>query len=396
MNKDQMASVWTGPVERSMAASINSPLVDYAITSLAWCWLPEHGRWSHIYHLDGRRPPNESVPRSDVFYTLNVLLGLARVPQVPDTIRVPEIFQRSVAQLRTLPVRKYAFGVALWSAAELGLEIPEDIVEHVLAVLADVRGWRSLRAQDIGMILTGVAAQARHLPARWSRIGDELFSYIAAKYCWPSGLFADAASGPRRRFASFASQVYLAMGCYAYGEWKDDSRAIEIANRCSRKLIALQGPNGEWPWFFDAAGGRVVDFYEVYSVHQYGMAPALLEFAERHGVSEARNAMIKGFGWVLGANQLARPMFDLATHLSIRSQVRKGELSTGKWRAFRAIRNSALRRASGLVDADRLELRLECRSYELGWILWAFGQRADVPELTHHSFFSDLNRLGAS
>jgi hypothetical protein len=396
MTKDQTASVWTGPVERNMAPSENSPLIDYALRSLALCWLPEHGRWSHIYHLDGRRPPNESVPRSDVFYTLNVLLGLARVPHVPDTIRVAEIFQRNVGQLMTLPVRKYAFGVALWSAAELGLEVPEDVVEHVFAVLADKRAWRSLRAQDIGMILTGVAAQARRLPAKWTRIGDELFSHILAEYTWPSGLFGDAASGPRRRFASFASQVYLAVGCYSYGELKADARAIEMANRCVRKLIALQGPNGEWPWFFDAADGRVVDFYEIYSVHQYGMAPALLEFAERHGVSEARDALVKGFGWVLGANQLARPMFDPATHLSIRSQVRKGELDTDKWRAFRAIRNSALRRASGLVDANRLELRLECRSYELGWILWAFGRRADLPQLTHHRFFSDLNRSQAS
>ena len=57
----------------------NSPLVSYALRGLDRCWLPEHGRWSHIYHLDGRDPPNESVPHSDVFYTLNVLLGLSRV-----------------------------------------------------------------------------------------------------------------------------------------------------------------------------------------------------------------------------------------------------------------------------------------------------------------------------
>ena len=51
---------------------------------------------------------------------------------------------------------------------------------------------------------------------------------------------------------------------------------------------------------------RVLDFYEVYSVHQYGMAPAFLECAERHGVPKARDALIKGFKWVLGDNQLAR------------------------------------------------------------------------------------------
>ena len=58
----------------------NSPLVEYALKGLKLCWLPQHGRWSHIYHLDNRTLPNKSQPESDVFYTLNVLLGLARVP----------------------------------------------------------------------------------------------------------------------------------------------------------------------------------------------------------------------------------------------------------------------------------------------------------------------------
>ena len=59
------------------------------------------------------------------------------------------------------------------------------------------------------------------------------------------------------------------------------------------------------------------DFYEVYSVHQYGMAPALLECAERHDVSAARDALIKGFKWVLGDNQLDSPMLVPELHLTI-------------------------------------------------------------------------------
>ncbi len=372
----------------------NSPLIDYALKGLERCWLPDHGRWSHGYHLDGRQPPNQSVPASDVFYTLNVLLGLARVTSVPDTINVREIYRCNAQQLLRLPVRKYAFGVALWAAAELRLDVPEGVAARVFADLSDKRTLRAFRAQDIGMVLTGIAAQARGDSKRWSRAADELFSQIVGGYCWSSGLFADAISGPRRRFASFASQVYLTLACYAYGELKGDARAIEIANRCCRKLISLQGPNGEWPWFFDAKNGLVVDFYEIYSVHQFGMAPAFLEIAERHGVSEARNALIKGFNWVLGANQLAKPMLEPALHLSIRSQVRKGELHTDKWRMFRAIRNSALRRASGLADPTELKLRLECRSYELGWILWSFGRRSDLPQLTNHSIFFDLPHAG--
>lgn len=369
----------------------NSPLVDYALRGLDRCWLPEFGRWSHIYHLDHRKQPNESVARSDVFYTLNVLLGMARVQHVPPHIDLAGTFLRNVNHLPTLDVSKYAFGMALWAAAELGLAIPDPVQHHIDQVVMDNDRWRSFRAQDLGMILVGVASQAKNDRTKWSPIATALFDFLLNRYHAASGLFFDAAFGPRRRFASFATQTYLVLACYAYGELMGDDRAIQIANACTRKLIEHQGPNGEWPWFFDAVTGRVVDFYEVYSVHQYGMAPAFLEHAEQHGVYEARNALVRGFNWVLGHNQLAKPMLAHDLDLSIRSHVRKGELHTKKWRALRALRNSMLGIKAGLIDPSELELRLECRSYELGWILWSFGWRSDLPELTHHSIFRQPN-----
>src|SRR5208282_1810130 len=182
--------------------------------------------------------------------------------------------QQNVSQLITLPVSKYAFGLALWTGAELQLELPRHVLRYIDVVLSDRNNWRSFRAQDLGMIVVGVVAQAKLDPQKWSRVAAELFAFLVDRYHSPSGLFFDAAFGLRRRFASFATQTYLTLACYAYGELANDIRAIEIANTCTWQLIARQGPNGEWPWFFDATSGLVVDFYEVYSVHQCGMAPA--------------------------------------------------------------------------------------------------------------------------
>jgi hypothetical protein len=369
-------------------ADVNSPAIDYALRGLARCWLPEHGRWSHIYHLDGRPKPNQSVPHSDVFYTLNVLLGLSRVSRLPGSIRPAEIYDHNVGKLLTLPVSKYAFGVALWSAAELKLDIPAAVVSHIHSILSNKKEWAAFRAQDIGMLLTGIVAQAKLDRKTWSPFADELFSAIVEGYCWPSGLFSDGLSGFRRQFATFASQVYLTIACYAYGEFSGNRRAIELANSCSKRLIELQGPNGEWPWFFDAKKGLVVDFYEVYSVHQYGMAPAFLELAEQNGVAGVRDAVVRGFNWVFGTNQLGKPMLVPELSLSIRSQVRRGELQTTQWRGVRAVRNALLNRSTGLEDPGKLELRQECRSYELGWLIWSFAKRSDYSELTHHTMFA--------
>jgi hypothetical protein len=374
-------------VPPGVGESRNSPLVNYALAGLRRCWLPEHRRWSHIYHLDGRDLSNESLPPSDVFYTLNVLLGMSRLAEIPDGIDVPVIFQRSVRQLTRLPVAKYAFGMALWAAAELELEVPEDVVRHLDTILAQ-ENWKYFRAQDLGMLLTGIVAQARKGRTGWSHLAGPLYRFLCERYHGESGLFFDAARGFRRRFASFATQTYLTMACYHYGEFAGNSEAIAMANACTRKLIALQGPRGEWPWFFDARHGRVLDFYEVYSVHQYGMAPAFLECAERHDVREARAALIKGFKWVIGENQLGKSMLIPKLQLSIRSQVRKSELGTKNKRVLRAVRNAYLGRSSTLIDPAEICLRLECRSYELGWILWSFGQRPELRQLTHNQAFS--------
>ena len=245
--------------------------------------------------------------------------------------------------------------------------VPEDVVQDLNSLLLE-KNWKNYRAQDLGMLLTGIVAQARAGRKEWYLLAGRLFSFLSERYHSESGLFFDAASGFRRRFASFASQTYLTIACYHYGEFAGNSAAIDMAKACTRKLIALQGPRGEWPWFFDAQHGRVLDFYEVYSVHQYGMAPALLECAERHDVQEARAALIKGFKWVFGENQLGKSMLIPELQLSIRSQVRKSELRTKKMRVLRAVGNAYLGRSSTLIDPTDVGLRLECRSYELGWI----------------------------
>lgn len=369
----------------------NSPLVNYALKGLERCWLPEHRRWSHIYHLDGRASPNESVPHSDVFYSLNVLLGMSRVGEVPDGIDLLEIYRRNVLQLTALPVRKYAFGMALWTAAELGFAVPDQVKRELRAVLSDESRWRTFRAQDLGMLLTGIVAQARAGETEWVCFAGPLYRFLKERFCSESGLFFDAPFGLRRRFASFATETYLSIACYHYGEFVGDASALLMADTCVRNLIALQGPRGEWPWFFDAMSGRVLDFYEVYSVHQFGMAPALLEWAERYGRREARDALTKGFNWGLGHNQLGRMMLVPELNLTIRSQVRKHELTTKAPRMLRALRNAWFGKGEGLIDSADVGVRLECRSYELGWILWSFGQRTDLRELSHHVAFETVS-----
>ena len=76
-------------------------------------------------------------------------------------------------------------------------------------------------------------------------------------------------------------------------------------------------------------------------------------------------------------------------HLSIRSQVRRHELRTKRLRMLRALHNTILKRDADLVKPANLQVRLECRSYELGWLVWSFANRSDLTELTHNQVFID-------
>ena len=137
-----------------------SPLVTYALHGLEKCWMNGHGRWSHIFHLDGRTSPNQSLPHSDAFYTLNVLLGISRLPECPANIDVAAIYEQNASDLLRLPAAKYAYGMALWSAAELGLDVSAAVAEHVEALLSNNDHWRGFRAQD-----SADAACGHHRPS---------------------------------------------------------------------------------------------------------------------------------------------------------------------------------------------------------------------------------------
>ena len=363
--------------------SLVSPLVSYALQGLHHCWMPERGRFSYRYRFDAAGQANESLPELDTFYTLNVLLGLSRVPPSSSKIvDVADVYATCCDEAGDPRWRIYTYGMALWAAAKLGISPPGRLIDATQAILADRRKFEALTAQDIGMLTSGAIAMTLAEGNRWRSMADRLAERIRTRYHHPtSNLFFNQGNGLRRAFSSFASQVYSSLALYQYGEAFQADWALRIAKLASSKLISLQGPRGEWAWFYYVPGGQVVDFYEVYSVHQHGMAPAFLHHAVAHDVVGARDALVKGFLWLFGTNEMEIPMLRPAEHMFYRSQVRKGELQT----TWPRLRRSAVNTLSARSDSVRrhlgLELRRECRSYELGWILWSFGNRPDYAEL---------------
>jgi hypothetical protein len=365
------------------------PLVHYGLAGLRRCWMPEHARWSHKYHLDGRAEPNESIPHSDLYYSLNVLLGLAPVRRSlsREPYDIPHLFNAICLELPKFPVRNGAWGMALWAAAELGLDAPGLVADRLRPLAADPGAAAAWTAQDLGLSLSGAAAQARHDPS-WRPVASALASLLLQRFRGPGALFRDSGHGPRRHFATFATQVYVALSLYHYGELAEDATAIAAANGCAEKLIALQGPLGEWPWFYLPRADRVLDPYEVYSVHQHGMGPAVMHHAVGHGVAGARTAIERGFRWIFGENEMGVSMLRPDLSLIYRSQRRRGLQARREARLMRAAVTATMGGGGWPTVKVPLELTREMRSYEFGWLLWSFGGRDDYPEFTGNTAFA--------
>src|SRR5262249_43631252 len=151
------------------------------------------------------------------------------------------------------------------------------------SILNNPQKFSALTAQDIGMMASGAVAMSVVDGNRWKPIAETLALRLSQHYFHKHGrLFFNQGTGLRRSFSSFASQVYSMLALYHYGETFAADKFITIANQTAAHLLELQGPRGEWPWFYYAPAGQVVDFYEVYSVHQHGMAPAFLHHAVAH------------------------------------------------------------------------------------------------------------------
>jgi hypothetical protein len=369
----------------------SSLLASYALQGLQRCWMPDLGRYSHRFRFDVPGPANESIPDSDAFYTLNVLLGFSRLPGSADDYlsNIKGVYDGCCRSLCSGSARVYMLGMALWTGARLDIEPPDSLIDQVRTILASPRVLRHSTAQDIGMLVSGATALAQREGGQWRATAETLVNHLREHYYHSvSHIFYNEAVGQRRRFSSFASQVYSMLAFYQFGEAFERDWAIDLANTAAARIIALQGPRGEWGWFYYVPRAQVVDFYEIYSVHQHGMAPAFLHHSVQHGVPGAREALVKGFLWLFHNNEMGISMLRPNERMFYRSQVREGELDSTMPRVRRSITNAVLRRSDTVGNYRRLVLRKECRSYALGWILWSFGARSDYAELTERAEFA--------
>lgn len=319
------------------------------------------------------RPHGES-PR----YTLMVLLGLLKAEEAGlahglDLGAIDAAVQRELGSTR---LTTGDLGLYLWADARAGAGRGDDLLVRLEPRLA---GAAACEGMEIGWLVTGLALQAAAGARRAERLLRIALDRLVENQS-PSGLFFQHGRRDfRRRFPNFATQIYGVLALAETARLGLDHRAAAAARLAADRLLALQLPDGGWPWLLDARTGRVVERYEVYSVHQDAMAPmGLLALSEATGDARYARAALAGVPWLEGRNELTAS-FVLEEERMIYRSIRRRRPFDRFWLYANTVSAAACGRARA-GGGRLLELNPTDRPYHLGWILEAWCGREEVTD----------------
>jgi hypothetical protein len=346
----------------------------------------EDGLFPYSTRLDDRgRFVNDFTNPLAVRYTINSLLGLRRAAKLEDADvsvgRVDEMIDRFLSRQYDNVSSPADWGLLTVLLAERGgpMDKLADGVDRIRRVMAERRSVLSLNLQDLGWMLWGSSVAAREGLVDSAQDADRIFDVVERDFVdRRSGLARHSRRFYRRNLVSFGSTVYFLRSSYEYAALSGSRRARDLYESGVQKMIDIQGPRGEWPWMIAVRTARPIDFYPVFAVHQDSMAMLFLLPALDAGLPRTAEAIESSFRWVLGDNELDLPMLLSEPYFAYRS-VERSEPMGRALRYARATLNLARQRDSKLSADGKVHLNPECRSYHLGWILYAWAGRSDVP-----------------
>lgn len=317
-------------------------------------------------------------------YTINTLAGLWRVAQYDSsTWNFDETLESFLNRQSKNITDPGDTGLLLYVLSQCKHPQASKQFAKVKRLTSSKNAFCSQVLQDACWQLYGLIAYARRFDDKEAHnLATSCMTWLQQRYMNPdTGFPYHESKGFRKRFVSFGGITYFLKAMFEYASAFDDDNALNLFKKGVSQIIARQGANGEWAWFYNAETGDVMDWYEVYSVHQEAMAMLFLLPALDSGMTEARDAIIKSVAWLFGANELDSQIMTSEPFFSYRSIRRKGPLQRSR-RFARSLVLAASGRRAELAAPQQLELNTECRSYEMGWTLYAWAGRRDFSEFT--------------
>ena len=323
----------------------------------------------HDDHIPRYSP--EKSPR----YTIMALLGLEKAKEAGFNVTLDLEGIYTSLKRCTSGLALGDLGLMLWLAKRKNDDSCQDILDSLKRRWHGA-DWDQIITVELAWLLTGLT-QAFVLGDK--EAGEHrafVEKCLLGKRSSPTGLFFHTGRGLRRRFPNFATQIYTLHALSVCSNLLEDNKLRTQAIRLGESIAGLQLETGGWPWIFDVQRGSVVEPFEVYSVHQDGMAPMAFKALQDAADFNAEPILAKGLRWLEANNELDANMIDLErglVHRSIRRKPPRDRLMLyGRTLA------SALGLQTGASSKrSALELNKTCRPYHLGWILEAWCEKTD-------------------
>ena len=338
---------------------------------------------------------HKAVPRDgrlvnrgqNAYYSAASMVGILSQPAVePETV-VP--VGKALDALHSACERNHG-GPLLSTSLWAGALAADSRAARLVASLDESLVVERAESAALGQVLRGLVAGADAFPNVRDAaldLAQRCAAELLDRHSAQSQLFR---AMPRRpsglrtmlgvRITSFASQVYPLLGLASLYSLRGDSPPPALRQTAER-LVAAQGPLGQWWWLYSPSTATVLEGYPVYSVHQDGMAFMGLVPLERLGEGSYAEALALGLDWLDEQNELEISLVEEEPPFICRNIQRVGSdadaaFGIGRGNLARAIARSW--RPGSVVDqtsADRdaLEPLRECRSYHLGWLLYAYA-----------------------
>lgn len=317
-------------------------------------------------------------------YTLMCLLGFDRLEKSGHASPIP------IAPALEPLLTNFAWidnvgdlGLVLWTCALLAPDRLLRVASQLDLKSALTRFAHSSKdvTVHLGWFITGLSYAKLALGSSFSDYDDvarETYRRLSENQ-GPRGIFGFhstkhgvVAGLNRGRIGCFADQVYPIYGLSRYAQAYSDETAAQKAQTCGRRICEAQGALGQWWWHYDSTNGNVIGRFPVFSVHQHAMAPMCLQVLGETTGQDYSRWIFKGVEWIQ-KNELSFDMEDDDINVVWRC------IAPSKaTRGLRVGANLLLGREDA-ESSDGLSVLYECRPYELGWMLYAFGEGAPRP-----------------
>jgi hypothetical protein len=356
------------------------PVLQQALGLLDSMWAPERALFSYTAtRRDDGSLAQEFNTDAGLRYTVNSLAGMEVASRAGLTkwdveAATDAVLDRHRSQLHNVGDQ----GLMLASLAIGGRSDPALLAKaHAAASAEDQLATRTL--QEVCWLLHGLTRQATLSgEVATKRAASDVFQLIERRYLDRDSLLPRHSLDWRRnRYVSFGGIAYFLQTLYEYGTAFSDEYALALFREGVGRIVSLQGRQGEWAWFYDRRTATIVDWYELYTVHQLSMAPLFLLPAAAIGVARAREALQSSVRWANGENELETPMVTWSPFFTYRSIRRASGASRGA-RLARAYAATVARRTASKCSPTELEVNQACRSYEIGWLVYSWARVADA------------------